>query len=183
LKKTTLFRPLREPLANSNPLFWAKRRYAIVSPPEKTTILATHAVYTMVSVDLFHTHLLSLKNCMRILIVEDEDINRALLEFHFKRLKHDVVSVTNGLDAIKAIQRESFDLVFMDCYMPTMGGYEATEKIRAGLAGEDKSVIPIYAFTSEEISDKQLDSIGLNGHLKKPFDLNEIDGLMKKVTN
>ncbi len=65
-----------------------------------------------------------------ILVVDDHQVNQQLAQLMLERLGHRVDVVGNGIEAIDVLQRVPFDLVFMDCQMPEMDGYEATRMIR-----------------------------------------------------
>jgi len=84
----------------------------------------------------------------RILLVEDNTVNRELMNTMLRRLGHQVVEAHNGRQAIDRLSRERFDLVFMDCQMPIMDGYEATRCVRNGEAGDHNRTIPILALTA-----------------------------------
>src|SRR6185436_1800657 len=67
---------------------------------------------------------------LRVLLAEDNPVNRALIIQLLKKRGHDVVVAENGREAIEAHARESFDVVLMDVQMPEMDGFEATGEIR-----------------------------------------------------
>ncbi|HKV06682.1 MAG TPA: ATP-binding protein [Thermoanaerobaculia bacterium] len=105
----------------------------------------------------------------RILTAEDNPINQLVITEHLKAWGHDVLAVSNGLEALEALETGEFDLVLMDCQMPHLDGYEATQRIRqiSGPAGR----LPIIALTAHAIRE-ELDkclAVGMNDHITKPF--------------
>ena len=106
----------------------------------------------------------------RILLVEDNDINKMIALEMLEETGVDVDVATNGEEAIEQVQQQPYELILMDIQMPVMDGYEATRAIRA-LGGEYASM-PIVAMTAHALegdSSKSLDS-GMNYHISKPFE-------------
>jgi signal transduction histidine kinase/CheY-like chemotaxis protein/HPt (histidine-containing phosphotransfer) domain-containing protein len=105
----------------------------------------------------------------RILTAEDNAINQLVITEQLKALGYDVTAASNGLEALEALRAGAFDLVLMDCQMPHLDGYEATQRIRQ-LPGE-QGQIPIVALTAHAIKedlDKCL-AVGMNDTITKPF--------------
>jgi len=96
------------------------------------------------------------------------------------RLGHQVEIVEDGLEALQKLQQQAFDLVLMDCQMPTMDGYSATQKIRSQSSGVQNPAIPIVALTAHAMSGDREKSLaaGMNGHLTKPFTLEDMQNLL-----
>jgi signal transduction histidine kinase len=129
------------------------------------------------------------KGC-RLLLAEDVEINReiviALLEF----TEIEIDCAVNGAEAVKKFSEspERYQLIFMDMQMPQMDGLEATRKIREFEAQQQEEGnyvyphgVPIIAMTAnvfKEDVDKCLDA-GMNAHIGKPLDLNEVIGVLK----
>ncbi|MDR0586450.1 MAG: response regulator [Treponema sp.] len=114
----------------------------------------------------------------RILLVEDIEINRIILKELLGETHAVIEEAEDGkkaLDKFASSKEGCYDLVFMDVQMPNMDGHEATEKIRA-LKRKDAKKVPIIAMTAnayKEDIDKALES-GMNGHLAKPVDMDEV---------
>ena len=105
----------------------------------------------------------------RVLLAEDNAINRQVAVELLQHMGVDVVTVSDGASAVQAVKRERPDLVFLDIQMPVMDGYEAARRIRA-LPGADD--LPIYAMTANALvgdAEKSL-AAGMNGHIPKPID-------------
>ncbi|MEP1216665.1 MAG: response regulator [Marinobacter sp.] len=103
----------------------------------------------------------------RILLAEDNDVNRRLVSLLVARTGAELVNVNNGAEALDLALRESFDLILMDIQMPVMNGRDATAAIRE--AGLNTPVIALTAnVMSEDIADYRL--AGCNDHLAKPID-------------
>jgi PAS domain S-box-containing protein len=107
----------------------------------------------------------------RILIAEDSEDNRFLLEAYLTDQPYEVTFVDNGEEAVSAFQKEAFGLVLMDVQMPVMDGLKATELIRAFENEQGRSRTPILALTANAFqSDRELSqAAGCDGHLSKPI--------------
>ncbi len=115
------------------------------------------------------------KGTVNLLVVEDNDINRLIINKHIKDWGFDHGEACNGLEAVEMITQNDYDVVLMDIEMPEMNGYAATEKIRNTLA-EGKNNIPILAMTAHASpleKDKCL-AAGMNDYVSKPFDPTEV---------
>jgi signal transduction histidine kinase/DNA-binding response OmpR family regulator len=105
----------------------------------------------------------------RILLAEDNAVNRKLAERMMAGTKLEVTTVVNGLDALHAAASGDFDLVLMDCQMPEMDGYEATRRIRA--LEEPLNKIPIVALTANAMVGDRRKCLaeGMDDYLSKPL--------------
>ena len=105
---------------------------------------------------------------VRILVADDQAVNRKLTMRQLERLGVEVDIVENGRQAVEAARRGSYDLVFMDCHMPDMDGFAATEELRRS-EGERKRT-PIIALTASVVGpDRQrCVTAGMDGYLAKP---------------
>lgn len=118
----------------------------------------------------------------RVLIVEDNLVNQKLMvKFLDKhQVPHDVAS--NGREAVELCKINYYDMIFMDCQMPVMNGFDATRTIRAD--GYKGSIFAMTAYAANEDRKKALES-GMDEFLTKPVDLNVIMtilGISKKQT-
>ncbi len=84
----------------------------------------------------------------KVLLAEDDKVNQLATTKQLERVGCAVHIVGDGQQALQALREHDFDLVLMDVQMPVMDGVEATKRIRAGEAGEDKADIPIIALTA-----------------------------------
>ena len=119
---------------------------------------------------------------LRILLVEDNELNRMVAEGLLKRWKQDVHSVTDGFKAIEARFAEDWDLILMDIAMPRMSGLEAVREIRLR---EKEHRVPIYALTAHAVveGDKEYFDAGFDGTLAKPICLDDLSGTLRCVVN
>ena len=105
----------------------------------------------------------------RILMVEDNPINQIVARAQLQTLGYaDVTAVDNGQEAVDAVIRGGFDLVLMDCRMPVLDGYAATEQIRA--RGYRLPIIAMTANAASTERDKCL-KLGMNDYMAKPFNI------------
>ncbi len=111
----------------------------------------------------------------RLLLVEDNELNREIAEVILEEAGFEIESAPDGTDAVAMIDRSTegyYDAVLMDVQMPVMNGYEATKEIRA-MRRKDTKNLPIIAMTAnamEEDKEAALKS-GMNAHIAKPLDI------------
>jgi signal transduction histidine kinase len=118
----------------------------------------------------------------KILIVEDNKVNRMVAEKILCNMKFDPVCVDSGEECIKAIKEETFDLIFMDCHMPDMDGFETTAALRKYEAEQQRSPVPVIALTantSAEIRQECLTS-GMSDYVAKPIKIDTLYEVMKR---
>lgn len=118
----------------------------------------------------------------RILLVEDNELNREIGVEILQMTGAEVETAENGKIAVEKVEASPeglYDLVFMDIQMPVMNGYEATAAIRS-LPGE-KGKLPIVAMTANAFAeDVQLaKNTGMNGHIAKPLDMNKLNDVLE----
>ncbi len=120
---------------------------------------------------------------LRVLLAEDNPVNRAVASRMLEKQGHVVVMVQDGRQAVAALERESFDLVLMDVQMPEMDGYEATAAIRRAEA-KSGGHVPIIALTAHALQrdmEKCLRA-GMDAYVSKPIEAGKlfeaIDGLI-----
>ncbi len=105
----------------------------------------------------------------RVLVVEDNDINRELVLELLQAEDIQADAASNGAQALERLQTTDFDLVLMDCQMPVMDGYQATREIRKQSRFDALPVIALTANTMQGDREKAL-AAGLNDHIAKPVD-------------
>ena len=125
------------------------------------------------------------KKIGKILLAEDNRINRKLALKILSKLGFDVIAVENGKKAIEELNKNEYDLVFMDIQMPIMDGVEATKQIRNGETGKKNRNIPIVAMTAHAMKgdrEKFLEQ-GLTDYISKPIDIKNLTEILEKYTN
>ena len=119
----------------------------------------------------------------KILVVDDDDINRAVVRVFMEHRGCIVMEAPSGEDALNFADLNGFDLILMDLSMPRMDGFETTRRIR--VENKISGSTPIFALTAhnaEPNMEKCLGS-GMNGVLTKPFDSNRADQLMSIINS
>ena len=119
---------------------------------------------------------------LRILLAEDNIVNQKLASRLLENQGHTVLVAPDGAQAVASLEKQSFDLVFMDAQMPVMDGFEATAAIRR-MEEKTGAHIPIIAMTAHAmVGDRQrcLES-GMDGYIAKPIRANELFETMEAV--
>lgn len=114
----------------------------------------------------------------KVLLVEDNELNREIATEILKSLGLKVDYAADGMEAVEIMSSEAgnqYDMIFMDIQMPKMDGYTATREIRT-LKDTKKANIPIIAMTANAFDEDRKKAIkaGMNGHIAKPIDVNVI---------
>jgi CheY-like chemotaxis protein len=117
----------------------------------------------------------------RVLLAEDNVVNQKVAMQMLKKIGCRVDAVANGREAIAALERIAYDLVLMDCQMPEMDGYTATEEIRAQETSTDAHV-PIIAMTANVMAGDRERCIeaGMDDYVSKPVQFVELFEILKK---
>lgn len=122
------------------------------------------------------------ENRPHILLVEDNEVNQMISKAMLEHLDCEVTLAFNGAEAISAFLSQPYDLILMDCNMPVMDGFEATQRIRALEQQENTVPVPIVALTAHafEHIKQQCFDVGMDEHLSKPFDQVQLGYVLQK---
>jgi CheY-like chemotaxis protein/HPt (histidine-containing phosphotransfer) domain-containing protein len=116
-----------------------------------------------------HTVSEAKKRSVRILIAEDNITNQQVVKAILAKLGYSADAVANGKEALEALKTVSYDLVFMDCQMPEMDGYEATRRIRNSEFGvQDLPIVAMTAYAMKGDREQCLEA-GMNDYISKPI--------------
>ncbi len=121
---------------------------------------------------------------MRVLLVEDNDLNMEIAQFMLENEGVQVVKAENGRRAVEifdASKPGEIEIILMDVMMPVMGGLEATRRIRS-LNRPDARTVPIFAMTANAFADdvERSRQAGMNEHLTKPLDADALKKMIGK---
>jgi len=117
----------------------------------------------------------------RILVVDDMSVNTMILGKVLRHYGCRPDSAADGTEALQKMAAQQYDVIFMDCYMPEMSGFEATRIIREA-TGHDMAKPVIIALTGDIMNadrNKCLEA-GMNDFMSKPFSADQIDAMLKK---
>jgi len=115
-----------------------------------------------------------------VLVVDDNDINRIIVQYMLEGFGLTVATAENGQQALEQIQQQHFELILMDCEMPIMDGYQASRTIRS--MPSPKARTPIVALTANasEENRKKCEEAGMDDFLSKPVMENRLLDILKK---
>jgi CheY-like chemotaxis protein len=115
----------------------------------------------------------------RVLIVDDDEISRSVTAQLLARLGCTVERAFGGAEAIERTRRAAFDLIFMDCQMPEMDGFEATTKIRAAAGAKAPPIVALTANTSAADREKCF-AVGMCDFVDKPVRKSELARVLRR---
>lgn len=117
---------------------------------------------------------------LKILVVDDNAINRLLAVGLLQKMGFGADTATNGIEAIEAVGKKDYDIILMDVQMPEMSGLEATDKIRKMELGNQPAIIALTANAMREDEEKCL-AAGMNDYLSKPIQPKLLAAKIQKV--
>jgi CheY-like chemotaxis protein len=119
---------------------------------------------------------------LRVLLAEDNAINRKLASTLLRKAGHEVITVENGRDAVAEMEKGQFDVVLMDVQMPVMDGFEAASCIR-NLKDKQKANVPIIALTAHALHGyrERCLQAGMNDYLTKPIDTAALRKILDEI--
>ena len=119
---------------------------------------------------------------MRVLLVEDNPVNRTLTRRLLEKLGCEVMTANDGQAASSLWQWHQFDVVFMDCVMPRMDGYEATRQLRAWESNHGRSRVPVVALTASamEEDEERCRQAGMDSFVAKPVNLEMLRAVLEQ---
>ncbi|WP_152226496.1 hybrid sensor histidine kinase/response regulator [Pseudomonas sp. SCB32] len=116
----------------------------------------------------------------RILVAEDNSISTKVIRGMLSKLNLQPDTASNGEEALAAMKATQYDLVLMDCEMPVLDGFSATERLRAWEANEQRAHTPVVALTAHILSEhkERARLVGMDGHMAKPVELSQLRELV-----
>ena len=150
-------------------------RFALAMERDPSSVHATPADSAMGALDGV--------SCLMgvVLVVEDNDVNRMIAREVLQSLGLNVLEATDGMEALAQLAQHSVDVVLMDCQMPVMDGYAATQEIRKREARLGLPRMPVLALTADAFEEDAVRSreAGMDAHLAKPYTRDQLQELLK----
>ncbi|WP_417520836.1 response regulator [Marinobacter sp.] len=117
---------------------------------------------------------------MRVLLVEDNPVNRTLTRRLLEKLGCEVMTANDGEAANSLWQLHPFDLIFMDCIMPKVDGFEATRRLRAWEATHKRTRVPVVALTASamEEDEERCRRAGMDSFVAKPVNIETLRAVL-----
>ena len=115
---------------------------------------------------------------LQILLVEDNPVNQKVAQHLLARLGYNVIAVSNGLEAVRAVESGSYQLVFMDVQMPEMDGFAATNEIRRRLPTERQPKIVALTANAVQGDRERCLAAGMDDYIPKPVKLDDIRAMI-----
>jgi CheY-like chemotaxis protein len=118
---------------------------------------------------------------LHILVAEDEAVSQEFAAEALRRLMHRVTLVSDGEEALRHLERENFDVVFMDVQMPKIDGLEVTRRYREKERGSRTPIVALTAHSRREDRVRCLEA-GMDAVLTKPIDLKQLEDVIRSLT-
>lgn len=117
----------------------------------------------------------------RILVAEDNSISTKVIRGMLGKLNLNPDTASNGEEALRAMKAQRYDLVLMDCEMPILDGFSATEQLRAWEVGNQRVRTPVVALTAHILTEHKdrARQAGMDGHMAKPIELSQLRELVE----
>ncbi|MCZ8518221.1 MULTISPECIES: PAS domain S-box protein [Paenibacillus] len=120
------------------------------------------------------------ENMLKILIAEDNDVNRIVLHKMLEKLGYNATVVSNGAEAVDAVIRHPYDVIFMDVQMPLMNGLEATKAIKDMISVKTPPhIVAVTAHAIKGDREKYL-AAGMDEYISKPISMDSVSGILDK---
>ena len=120
-------------------------------------------------------------NPLRILIAEDDNINQQLAQLLFSRMGYNPDIVSNGKEVLEAVSRQSYDVIFMDIYMPEMDGLSAAKSIHAASTRHNRPRIIAMTASVTPYDKKRCREANMDGFISKPIDIDKLTTTLKAL--
>jgi PAS domain S-box-containing protein len=162
IKQSHLYNVLLQVLQNQQPIVYNLSSHETVAPPNLAQELP-----------------------FRILLAEDIPVNQKVALRMLHKLGYQADVVANGLEVLDALQRQPYDLVFMDVQMPYMDGLEATRRIRCELSRPSQEPLWIIAMTAHAMQGdrEQCLNAGMDDYISKPISMESLTAALMRVTH
>ncbi|ASP37000.1 PAS domain-containing hybrid sensor histidine kinase/response regulator [Labrenzia sp. VG12] len=120
---------------------------------------------------------------LRLLVAEDNDINRLLSEAMLRKLGHVPVMVVDGEKAVEEASNGSYDAILMDLHMPGLDGFQAIRQIRSDEAASGRQPVPVLIVTADVMKDARdkAAEVGAAGYLTKPLSVEAISDALSEI--
>jgi CheY-like chemotaxis protein len=115
---------------------------------------------------------------LRLLLADDNRVNQKVGAAFLEKMGYRVQVAGNGLEVLQALDRQKFDLIFLDVHMPEMDGYEAAGRIRAKWAGDDRPYVIAMTGNTMEGDREICLSAGMDDYIAKPVRAKELQGIL-----
>ena len=170
-----------ESVVGSGSLFWFELPLLHgqdLEVPQETSVLHQSA---SLPASAQESSLMTGRSCRKILLAEDNVANRKLALILLKKLGYETQVAVNGREAVQAVIEGEFAAVLMDCQMPEMDGFEATQEIRMWENDKDRHVVIIAMTANALIDDRQRClQVGMDDYISKPIHPHELKDTLER---